>query len=948
MSTGEHQEGFTEEMSTELPPLKWSRASFDGLVQNFKFPESWGALFPEEGQTAADAPAGYITLFWDFFCDGNFRLPVKKFFLEILEFYNIHLSQLHPIGMVRVRHFEFVCRTMHIEPTVPRFRVFHQMHCTQGFYSFVQRASAKKILLHPPKSFHDWKQKFFFIKAGVIPVRMVLRGKEDVPVETLRTPSDETWYQDLKEIPNIILPERAHVGAGMSLNWKMDRDDKPVYTEGGHVVALYVVAYKREGGKMGTIKKNADEEFWYDRIVRNFSLPWDADLSEQPAAGVGELSNLGVGPEKKRRVMTSNVAPKKGDAEKTQSSKAKNVEKKGMRRSSDKCDYVVVSDTLEGLAPAVTIRRPKPEPKDSADIPPSNPEDPIDLESSPEHLVRRGANKRKQTDTDAEDQPPKKVQRKKITRRGNLDAFVTESVPAAPVVPTPINVQSVVNEELPPTPPHASAAATEGADDAEKSIETERSADAGLGKVDDTDNPSIPEVVTQDQGEGATEKVPTPSPSDTMPEHVERMTVEEQDSSAGVSKQSPIRPEETLGDYYYRSYSEKDAADLHAPVWNLKKGDTFADWHACQDWLQGIFPPGEVKFQESRSCEQAYQSYVAETASHVSTTHRIVREWYNMHKEQKSFMAAQKKFSNDEKRLAQLMAKLKDDQTKFEAERKTEEWSVAGWKRRAEAEAALLSEERKNWKKICEKDNAEKANLRIIINNLKADVEKLKNQDAEVERLKKEKADLEAALAEARSHREQSEQREVQALSTLAIRDKELEELTALVSDQEQLKKDLELARSEYTETSRRLTEVEEKLENSETARVTVESELDPLKSDMAWLKDRGIACVAESVLNSKELDKTVAELVVAARRDGYAQGYAECSYHVNDALKVNWDDSKSAAFGVDTAAALASLKAEFNNLQLPVMELINVALQSDDPVTQLKEIFPDEDEDLE
>ncbi|KAM0056585.1 hypothetical protein Hdeb2414_s0006g00220101 [Helianthus debilis subsp. tardiflorus] len=93
--------------------------------------------------------------------------------------------------MVRVRHFEFVCRTMYVEPTVSRLRVFHQMHCTQGFYSFVQRASAKKILHQPPKSFHDWKQKFFFIKAGIIPVKMVLRGKEDVPIETLQTPVDE-------------------------------------------------------------------------------------------------------------------------------------------------------------------------------------------------------------------------------------------------------------------------------------------------------------------------------------------------------------------------------------------------------------------------------------------------------------------------------------------------------------------------------------------------------------------------------------------------------------------------------------------------------------------------------------------------------------------------------------------------------------------------------------
>ncbi|KAJ0452320.1 hypothetical protein HanHA300_Chr15g0577551 [Helianthus annuus] len=115
----------------------------------------------------------------------------------------------------------------------------------------------------------------------------------------------------------------------------------------------------------------------------------------------------------------------------------------------------------------------------------------------------------------------------------------------------------------------------------------------------------------------------------------------------------------------------------------------------------------------------------------------------------------------------------------------------------------------------------------------------------------------------------------------------------------------------------------------------------------MLWLKERRIACVAESVLNSEELDKTVARLVVAARKDGYSQGYVECSHHVNSALKVDWDLTKSATYGVNTSAALGALKTEFDNLQLPVMDLINVALQSEDPVVQLKEIFPDEGEDL-
>ncbi|KAF5795010.1 hypothetical protein HanRHA438_Chr08g0346151 [Helianthus annuus] len=101
----------------------------------------------------------------------------------------------------------------------------------------------------------------------------------------------------------------------------------------------------------------------------------------------------------------------------------------------------------------------------------------------------------------------------------------------------------------------------------------------------------------------------------------------------------------------------------------------------------------------------------------------------------------------------------------------------------------------------------------------------------------------------------------------------------------------------------------------------------------MLWLKEHGIASVAESVLNSEELEKTVAHLLVAARNDGYAQGYAECSHHVVNALKVDWDTSKSATHGVNTEAALTAVKMQFNNLQLPFMDLIIVALESEDHV---------------
>ncbi|KAF5778492.1 hypothetical protein HanXRQr2_Chr12g0548151 [Helianthus annuus] len=233
----------------------------------------------------------------------------------------------------------------------------------------------------------------------------------------------------------------------------------------------------------------------------------------------------------------------------------------------------------------------------------------------------------------------------------------------------------------------------------------------------------------------------------------------------------------------------------------------------------------------------------------------MVREWRSMHMEWAAFEASKKKAAEDEARTALLRAKLEADRAKFESDQKTEEWPIASWKRKGEAEAALLSEEHNRWKK----------------------------------------ADAEAAHDEACSHRERSEQREVRTCATLALRDKEIDELTALLSEQEQIKaelesakKDLQLERVEKAETSRRLVDTEEKLESSETAWVTAESQIEPLKNDMLWLKDHRIISVANSDLNSDELDKMVAHLLVAARNDGYAQGYSECSQHVVNALKVD------------------------------------------------------------
>ncbi|MFS7946875.1 hypothetical protein Hanom_Chr06g00541501 [Helianthus anomalus] len=120
MSTGEDVV-IVEEAGGDLPPLKWDEGLFEQVVRGYQLAPEWHARYPSQGQTATDATPGYITLFADFFSEGNFRLLAAHFQGNILQYYGFHISQMSPMGMVRMRHFVFVCRTQGKDPTVDKF-----------------------------------------------------------------------------------------------------------------------------------------------------------------------------------------------------------------------------------------------------------------------------------------------------------------------------------------------------------------------------------------------------------------------------------------------------------------------------------------------------------------------------------------------------------------------------------------------------------------------------------------------------------------------------------------------------------------------------------------------------------------------------------------------------------------------------------------------------------
>ncbi|KAJ0502242.1 hypothetical protein HanRHA438_Chr11g0512921 [Helianthus annuus] len=271
-----------------VPVLRWDLGLFEQIVRSFRFPPEWDARYPAQGQTAADAPPGYITLYEDFFLQGNFRLPATNFLGSILSYYNFHISQMSPPGMVRVRHFEFLCRSHGIEPSVDKFRAFYQLQRTMGFFSFASRGAAKKILLNPPKSFHDWKPKFFFIREEVLPIAMPFREwTEVIPKEDLPIPKTARWYQQLTPTPNRVFGESVLVAAKMSDQWSPSSKEVPVLKIGDQEAQLYQAAFSTFGGSMGVRSVRDDEESWYDQIKGNFMFPAADAFASPPTATEG-------------------------------------------------------------------------------------------------------------------------------------------------------------------------------------------------------------------------------------------------------------------------------------------------------------------------------------------------------------------------------------------------------------------------------------------------------------------------------------------------------------------------------------------------------------------------------------------------------------------------------------------------------------------------------------
>ncbi|MFS7969374.1 hypothetical protein Hanom_Chr09g00808421 [Helianthus anomalus] len=105
--------------TTGQAKINWKDEEFHQLCRQMQFPSSWGATFPAPGSTAAEPPAGMISLYAHVFREGNIWLALTKFVGEVLKRNVIHVSQ---VGVIPIK--------MHIPTPKEKFCGLHKA-CTR-------------------------------------------------------------------------------------------------------------------------------------------------------------------------------------------------------------------------------------------------------------------------------------------------------------------------------------------------------------------------------------------------------------------------------------------------------------------------------------------------------------------------------------------------------------------------------------------------------------------------------------------------------------------------------------------------------------------------------------------------------------------------------------------------------------------------------------------------
>ncbi|GJV55827.1 hypothetical protein Tco_1456832 [Tanacetum coccineum] len=123
-------------------------------------PPKYGIMLPKSNQAIFDAPSGYVGLYTNSFTLSNLMLPLTKFFYEVLQHFQIHISRLNPVGCAKLTTFVVMCKAYGCEPSIELFWGFFNL-CRGGKWLNFAKRPEKHIPHLFSQGHYSWDSKSY-------------------------------------------------------------------------------------------------------------------------------------------------------------------------------------------------------------------------------------------------------------------------------------------------------------------------------------------------------------------------------------------------------------------------------------------------------------------------------------------------------------------------------------------------------------------------------------------------------------------------------------------------------------------------------------------------------------------------------------------------------------------------------------------------------------------
>ncbi|KAJ0512930.1 hypothetical protein HanHA300_Chr10g0351691 [Helianthus annuus] len=157
----------------------------ESFVDTYKKPKRFSPTLPNPDESAECTP-DQIILYTLAFSSCGVRYPLSSFKIALLRHFGVHFSQLHPLGFMRVVHFELSCMAVSGESSVPLFCMFYKLISDGDWFTFAKRKNSvsQSCYSFMPTSTYpkEWKSRFIFVSAAMITESPPLRDVE-APIE---------------------------------------------------------------------------------------------------------------------------------------------------------------------------------------------------------------------------------------------------------------------------------------------------------------------------------------------------------------------------------------------------------------------------------------------------------------------------------------------------------------------------------------------------------------------------------------------------------------------------------------------------------------------------------------------------------------------------------------------------------------------------------------------